>query len=88
MPIIQFAVTIIILVKNAYKRKIKGEKYVRSIMHIRYDELQTQVTRKILGDTKRHGIKRRSKSRPEVETFKRYQQVVEEINSDTEENAW
>ena len=54
---------------------------------IRYDELSELLSDpEVIGDTKRFMelTKEEANLRPKVETFKRYQQVVEEI-SDTEE---
>ena len=84
--IIPFVVIIIrIQVKKEIKEEIMFDQLDSFI--IRYDELSELLSDpEVIGDTKRFMelTKEEANLRPKVETFKRYQQVVEEI-SDTEE---
>ncbi len=84
--IIPFVVIIIhIQVKKEIKEEIMFDQLDSFI--IRYDELSELLSDPdVIADTKRFMelTKEESNLRPKVETFKRYQQVVEEI-SDTEE---
>ena len=85
-PIIPFVVIIIrIQVKKEIKEEIMFDQLDSFI--IRYDELSELLSDPdVIADTKRFMelTKEESNLRPKVETFKRYQQVVEEIG-DTEE---
>ena len=80
---------VVIIIHNQVKKEIKEEIMFDQLdsFIIRYDELSELLSDPdVISDTKRFMelTKEESNLRPKVETFKRYQQVVEEIG-DTEE---
>ena len=80
---------VVIIIHTQVKKEIKEEIMFDQLdsFIIRYDELSELLSDPdVIADTKRFMelTKEESNLRPKVETFKRYQQVVEEI-SDTEE---